>query len=64
MGKKGCQRRYNRCLGWGREVDARQPLASTAEAACDRLCEKLTLRLRCVEAGVHDFAISYLLFSI
>src|SRR4029077_4093432 len=23
MGKAGCQRRYNRCLGWGRKVDAR-----------------------------------------
>ena len=29
MGKQGCQCRYNRCLGWCREVHARQPLAPT-----------------------------------
>ena len=29
MGKQGCQRRYNRCLGRGRKVHARQPLAPT-----------------------------------
>jgi serine/threonine protein kinase len=29
VGKQGCQRRYHRCLGWGREVHARQPLAAT-----------------------------------
>ena len=29
MGKQGCQRRYNRCLGWCRKVHARQPLAPT-----------------------------------
>ena len=29
MGKQGCQRRYNRCLGRCREVHARQPLAPT-----------------------------------
>src|SRR5208283_2523775 len=22
MGKQGCQRRYNRCLGWGRKIHA------------------------------------------
>jgi len=27
MGKQGCQRRYNRCLGWGREIHTDQPLA-------------------------------------
>ena len=27
MGKAGCQHRYNRCLGWGRKVDAHQSLA-------------------------------------
>jgi hypothetical protein len=29
MGKQGCKCRYNRCLGWGRKVYARQPLAPT-----------------------------------
>jgi serine/threonine protein kinase len=29
MGKQGCQCRDNRCLGWGRKVHARQPLAPT-----------------------------------
>ena len=29
MGKQGGQRRYDRCLGWGRKVHARQPLAPT-----------------------------------
>ena len=29
MGKPACQCRYNRCLGWGRKVHARQPLAPT-----------------------------------
>ena len=29
MGKQRCQRRYNRCLGWGRKIHAREPLAPT-----------------------------------
>ena len=28
VGKPGCKCRYNSCLGWGREVDTNQPLAS------------------------------------
>ena len=32
MGKPACQCRYNRCLGWGREVHAGQPLAPTNDS--------------------------------
>jgi serine/threonine protein kinase len=29
LGKQGSQRRYHRCVGWGRKVHTRQPLAPT-----------------------------------